>query len=310
MKPRVLVTGAFGFLGLALVRKLSDFETVALGHASRSPLARGAIPANVHLIEGDLNAVNTLLGDAAPFDAIVHLAGGGGAAKCAKDPVGAVRNNIDATTALSLYARRTGVRRLLFASTIVVYGTHSSPQRPYFEDDVIAPDDLYGVVKASAERIWTGVAGGSVLRLANIYGAGSGVDVGVNGAAERFARAAASGGQLSITGGAQRIDYVHIDDVVDAFRLALGAPTLSPVLNVGGGDPISIADLAELFVQAGRDLGVQPSLERVPASADSVWPDRCLDISLIADELGWKPRVPYRTGVAGLVEMMQTHSKP
>ncbi len=306
---RVLVTGAFGYVGLAVVRGLAGHEITAFGHAPRNPAARAAIPSNVRVREGDIEAAFDVLAELGPFDAILHLAGGGGPAKLAADPVAGVRTNIRATSELCLRAREQGTKRLIFASTIAVYGTFRDHGRPYSEADSALPDDIYGAVKEAAEHVWVRHAGGTSLRIANVYGAGSGVDMGVNGAVERFARAAAEGGEIKIFGtGSQRIDYVHVDDVVRAFAAALEHPSPPPIVNVGGGAPIAIAELAERAIEAGRAIGTTPALRREPAPPGKSWPDRSLAIDLAKSALGWAPRVTYEEGVAELVRMMAANA--
>jgi UDP-glucose 4-epimerase len=302
---RVLVTGAFGYLGLSVLRGLVGHDLVAFGHAPRNPAARAVIPAAVTVREGEITDVSRVFRDLGPFDAVLHLAGGGGPAKLAADPALAVRTNIRATSELALRARDAGAKRLVFASTIAVYGTFRDNGRPYSEADTPLPDDLYGVVKETAEHVWVAHAGGTSLRIANIYGVGSGVDVGVSGAVERFARAAAEGGEMKIFGtGAQRIDYVHVDDVVRAFEAVLASDSPPPVVNIGGGDPIAIAGLAERSLAAGQALGKAPTLRREPAPEGKSWPDRSLAIDLAKSALGWSPRVGYEEGISGLVRMM------
>ena len=302
---RVLVTGAFGYLGLALLRGLAGHDLVAFGHAPRNPAARAVIPPGVVVREGEIEGVSSVLRDLGPFDAVLHLAGGGGPAKLAADPALAVRTNIRATSELVLRAREAGAARLVFASTIAVYGTFRDHGRPYSEADAPQPDDLYGVIKETAEHVWVAHGGGTSLRIANIYGVGSGVDVGVAGAVERFARAAAEGGEMKIFGtGAQKIDYVHVDDVVRAFEAVLAADSPPPVVNIGGGDPIAIADLAERSLAAGKALGKAPTLRREPAPEGKSWPDRSLAIDLAKRALGWSPHVGYEEGVSGLVRGM------
>src|SRR5262249_37086702 len=143
------------------------------------------------------------------------------------------------------------------------------------------------------------------LRLANLYGAGAGVDLGVQGAVERFARAAAAGGELTVFGsGAQKIDYLHVDDAVEAFARTLDRAEPPPVVNVGGGDPVAIAALAEACVSAAQKLGRRPRIVQKEAPSDKIWPDRSLAIELAKSRLGWTPRVPLQAGVDELVAMM------
>ena len=307
---RVLVTGGHGYIGLPIVKALStECSVVSFGHAPRTVAARNRIPAGVESIESELDAVGQVMRTRGPFHAVIHLAGGGGSQKCEADPVAAVHANIRATTGLLEAARATGVGRLLYASTIAVYGTHRVPDGPYRESHEARPDELYGAVKEAGEHAWVALGGGTSLRLANVYGAGIGVDMGIQGAAERFARAAAAGGTLSLFGtGAQRIDYVHIDDVVDAFRKALGAPSPPPHVNIGSGAPASIAEIAESCMAAGRRLGASPSLERKPAPPGKSWPDRSLDIGLAQGALGWTPKTSLDDGLAELVRMMKSAS--
>lgn len=302
----ILVTGALGYIGLALVRALGQRPIVAFGHAARNPQAATVLPAHVRVIVGELSEVGRALDEAGPVEAVIHLAGGGGPQKCSADPVAAVRANVRGTTELAQAARAHGVKRLVYASTIAVYGTYRDHGRPYAESDTPLPDDLYGALKEAAEHAWTALAGGVSLRLANVYGAGAGVDMGVNGAVERFARAAATGGGVKVFGsGAQRIDYVHVDDVCAAFLAALTRDQLPPAINIGGGAPVSLAEMAELALEVGRELGTPPTVERLPPPEGKAWPDRSLAIDLARSALDWAPRQGFREGFRELAKMMR-----
>jgi UDP-glucose 4-epimerase len=301
----VLVTGAFGYLGLALVRRLAPrFEVVAFGHAPRSEAARALVPSSVRTVEGELEDAARLV-RAERFDAICHLAGGGGPAKCAADPVAAVRVNVTATAELAHAARALGVGRFLFASTIAVFGSSRDLGRPYTEDDAPAPDELYGAVKLAAERVVAASLGGTSLRLANLYGAGAGIDLGIQGAVERFARAAARGGALTTFGGGkQRIDYLHVDDAARAFELALAAPELPEAIHLGGGCPIAIGELAARCAAIGARLGQSPTVRDEPAPSGKSWPDRSLGTERARALLSWQPEIDYDAGLSELVAMM------
>lgn len=300
---RVVITGAFGYVGQTLQRRLAPtHHVIAVGHPSRT--ATGPVR-GVEVVHGDLMLAARYLDRET---AIIHLAGGGGDAVCRQDPVAAVRTIVTGTSRLAAAAREAGSPVRLFASSIFVYGTFRVPTAPYLEDDEPLADDLYGTCKLAAEHVWTAHGGGTALRIANIYGAGCGVDFGIQGAIERFARAAANGGKLTIYGeGSQRIDYVNVDDVCAAFERALeAAAPLPPTINIGGGAAVSIGDLARACIEAGRALGNQPSLESVEPPAGKVWPDRSLSIELAHRVLGWSPRVALDVGVRELVTMMRS----
>ena len=311
-RPRVLLTGAFGYLGASVLRRLQNVEFVATGRSPRNAAALEVLDretsAQRHFIK--VEQAGRLLEEHGPFDAVVHLAGGGGPAKIAADPIAGIRNNIRATSILARAAARAGVKRLLFASTIAVYGTSRDHGKPYAESDTAEPDDIYGVVKETAEQIWVEHAGGTSLRLSNIYGAGIGVDMGILGAVERFAKAAAEGGTIKLFGGGtQRIDYVHVDDVARAIGLAISADELPPLLNLGGGSPIALADLAALAVASGEALGKRTEVVLEPAPPGKSWPDRSLAIDLAGRAIGFVPRVSYEAGMDELVRMFASGPK-
>ena len=108
--------------------------------------------------------------------------------------------------------------------------------------------------------------------------------------------------------GAQKIDYVHIDDVIRAIEAVITSSAPPPIANIGGGSPIAIADLAERAITAGKALGKAPSLLREPAPEGKSWPDRSLAIDLAKSALGWSPRVSYDEGISALVRMMAAPS--
>lgn len=305
---RLLVTGAFGYLGLTLLRRLAPAHAiVAFGHPPRTDAARGAIPPGVTAVEGDVVDVAAVVAAHAP-EAVIHLAGGGGPARVEKDPALAVRTNVLGTARLCAAAAQAGVQRLLFASTIQVYGTQRAWGKPYRESDPTAADDLYGAVKEAAEQIVLAAAcGGTVLRLANLYGAGAGVDLGIDGAVERFARAAVAGGELTLYGsGAQRIDYVNVDDVADAVEALLAAAEIPPILNLGGGAPVSVGEVASACISAAhkRDLRPRIVVQDPPPGPSKLWPDRSLAIGLAGNLFGWRPKTRFLHGIDALVAMM------
>ena len=279
---RVLVPGAFGYIGLALLRRLAREHTVLAYGRGLTAVTR-VVPENVRL------AVDTVHDIYAQedFDAVIHLVGSGGPQRCAAHPVDAIRSFSN----LIEWTRRPRCRAII-ASSIYVYGPRD---RPSVETDRTEPTELYGALKEASEAL-----GHTALRLSNVYGVGAPIDLGRDSAVDRFARAAAIGGEMLVHGGSQLVDYVHIDDAVEAFVLAISAPIATAAINIGGGTPEPLLTIAERCLTIGRERGTMPTTARICKTESNA--SRCLDISLAERAIGWKPRVPFDRGLRELVE--------
>ena len=298
---RVVVIGGGGFIGSALVKHLSArHECVCFGHGCRFGELRGRIGGAVEYVEGDVTddaAVREVLRGA---DAVLHAAGTGGEADCLEDPTRSLLAHVYGTQTLAREVSRQNVPRLVFTSTIAVYGTYKSRAMPLTEESEARPDEFYGALKATAERALFDAGRFRVLRLSNVYGYGSGLFSLSSGVAGKFVELITQGKPLKVYGdGSQRIDYAHVDDVCRAYELALGAAeSESFVYNVGGGRPVSVRELAETAAALAEELtGRRAQVEFAPAPEGKLWPDRWLSIEKIERELGWRPRVTIEEGL-------------
>lgn len=297
---RIMVTGAFGYFGTALCLKLAQqhgHEVLAIGRN----YWRSGVVHNVLTQEGvdvgddgfrpywSRETVRdwTICGD---VDAVVHLAGGGSSGGHEPNAFASYYDNVVSATNIARLAYL--CRRKILASSIYVYGAMPASGYPFPESDGPRPCTIYGAQKWVAESVWRELAG-TVLRFAHIYGAGSGIDFKRDGVTERMARAACKRGTFEMHGsGAQEIDLVHIDDACDAITRALVAPEVPPVINVGGGCPVAISSLAEVFGLASKGDGTVHQ------------PGPSLDITLAKTSLSWMPRVSLAAGAAQLIEMI------
>jgi len=148
MSRHVLVTGAGGFVGQALVRALSTGWRVIA--TDRAEMDFAELP-NVTVLPGDLDDLTLIAAiTAQPLDAVIHLATiPGGAAEA--DPALAARINVAASMALIDAASAHGnCPRVLFASSIAVFG---DPLPPHVDDDTpLTPMLRYGAHKAMVEE--------------------------------------------------------------------------------------------------------------------------------------------------------------
>jgi nucleoside-diphosphate-sugar epimerase len=197
-------------------------------------------------------------------DAIVHLAGRAhvATAREASDPTPFVVANVHVTRRLLDAAVRAGVRRVVLASTIKVYGEATPPGRPFRAGDPTAPHDAYAHSKAGAEHVlWhacrSGAIEGVALRLPLTYGPG------VKGNFARLLDAVAAERRLPLGGIDNRRTLLYVGNAVSAIESALTAPALAgETLPVADGESLSTS---ELVLSLARELGVTAHLFHLPA---------------------------------------------
>jgi dTDP-L-rhamnose 4-epimerase len=139
----------------------------------------------------------------------------------------------------------------------------------------------------------------SVLRLQNVYGAGQSLANPYTGVLTVFAQEALAGNVLDVYEDGRILrDFVHVSDVVSAFRCALRREVPGPLLvDIGSGQPTTLLEVATLIA----DLAGAP--EPVVSGRYRLGDVRaaCTDVSAARDQLGWAPQTPLRSGAAELI---------
>lgn len=239
---RVLVTGAAGFLGRAVVDALAGAGEDVIG-ADRDVSRGRAGTRSLDLTVPD--QVNDLISDVRP-DTILHFAafGAGSAGLLASaqgEPRTAVAVNVEGFAGLLEAARSSGVGRVVWSSSTTVYGPPATyaPKQRVTEDDVPAPTSVYGATKMIAERFAariTETTGMSVtaLRLPLVYGPGRWYG-GAQANWMRFAADVVTGTSGEYVFSSVDEDWIFIDDAVASVSAAARAEgTLAPAYNVAG----------------------------------------------------------------------------
>jgi UDP-glucose 4-epimerase len=304
----VLITGGLGFIGSNLARRL-----VALG--AEVLLVDSLIPkygGNIANIAGIETAVRVNIADVRDEhgmrylvqgqDFIFNLAGQVSHLDSMTDPYTDLE--INARSQLSiLEACRHGnpAAKIIFASTRQIYGKPS--YLPVDEQHPLQPVDVNGINKLAGE--WYHIVYHNVyglptvsLRLTNTYGP----RMRVKDARQTFLgwwiRQLLEGQTLQIYGdGRQLRDFNYVDDAVEALLLAATREEANgQIYNLGGDDPISLLDLAELMI-AIQGRGRYEIIPFPPDRKQIDIGDYYGDYRKIRSELGWQPRTTLREGL-------------
>jgi nucleoside-diphosphate-sugar epimerase len=248
---RVLVTGASGFFGAALVPRLMGAQyTVTSLSRTPSPLGSGSDVEHVAVDLRDAAATRRAL---SPFrwDAVVHLAGPAPKSEQTwADSVDTVTAHVQAVLHLTAATPPGWSGRFVHASGMIAYGTPES--LPVLEDHRRRPMHAYGLAKRLAEDVLLGsnLADRWILRLGGLFS-----ERRKSGALFNFARAASAGEPLRVTTTSPPVPWevLHVDDAAEAVMRSLSSPARDPgPLNVGYGEPIHIVEIAERFAKGAQ----------------------------------------------------------
>jgi UDP-glucose 4-epimerase len=304
---RILVTGGAGFIGSHLAERLVDLGHDVVVMDSEATGRREHVPQGAEYRRGDVCRTEDLEKIfSVGLGAVAHVAGQVSLIRSFTDPVVDLRTNVEGTVNVLSCCVRHRVPRLLYASSMTVYG--HAEALPTAEDTACKPVSYYGIAKYAAERYVHTTAerpdlgfefGVTSFRMFNVYGPVQALDNPYQGVLGIFLGNLLRGEPITIFGdGNQSRDFVYIDDVVDAWVAALDNPASShQVLNLGSGRRLSINDVADHALRAfGRSRDNWPVHYAPTRPGEQRHVEA--DIARASDVLGWTPRVAFDAGLA------------
>lgn len=309
---QILVTGGAGFIGSNAVNALVHdghsvvaFDNLALGTTDN--LYHG-----VKFIRGDVTKPSDL--DAAgPADFVIHLAASSSAPMFADNLAGTFTNNIIGHINVLEYAKRHGVKKVLFASTSSIYGNNPVPLT---EDQQVTPPNFYAVSKHAQEEtslIYSQAHGLEIIafRFMSVYGLHEEHKGKYANLVSQFIWGMEQGKRPTVYGdGMQTRDLTNVKDLVQAFKLAIETEKKFgfTVFNVGTSHATSMIDLLKILNEA-MGTNIAPALVENPIKQGYVKSQQA-DLTKIERELGFKPTISIEDGVAEIVSFRRQNPIP
>lgn len=306
-----LVTGAYGFIGSALVGGLLQ-RGVGVTVLRRDSILRSTL-----LIENLESSVNVVTGDATDsslveraladyeVDTVFHLAAQTIVGTAKRSPLTTWEVNVGGTWTMLEACRRLGVQRVVVAASDKAYG--DSDDLPYREDTALQPRYPYETSKAAADLIarsyWpTFGVPVATTRLANVYGGG---DLHRSRLIPEVVDAVLAGRRPIIrSDGTPERDLLFVDDAVAAYLAVAdaldGEGARGEAFNAGGGRSYAVREVVELICRiAGSD--VEPDIQGQAIPYREI--DRqYVDSSKLNELTGWQPRVSLEEGLRRTVD--------
>ncbi len=232
------------------------------------------------------------------FDAVINLAARAGVRASLEDPWMYIDTNLNGTTNLLELCRRTGIPKLVLASTSGLYGT--SQDMPYREEaETDHPLQPYAASKKAAEVMCHAYhylygLDVTVFRYFTVYGPAGRPEL----ATFRFTQWIGEGRPVRVNGdGQQSRGFTYLDDIARGTILGL-KPLGYEIINLGGHEVIS---LNELIHQLEQRLGREARLEYQPLHPADLLANWA-NVEKARALLGWEPQVPLAEGLTRMVD--------
>lgn len=310
----VLVTGASGFIGKALMRQFGADSRIRLRGAYRTPPPNMTAPGEVALT-GDLGPVTRWSEALAGVDVVIHCAA---RVHCSDAPGDAesVRQqywntNVTGSEHLAREAARAGCRRLIFLSSVKAVGDLTTEGHPFTETSPPHPSDDYGQSKLAAEEVLLSVSRETglevvIVRLPLVYGA----EVKAN--FRRMMTWLRRGVPLPLGAVDNQRSMLSLDNLCDFVRLCLDHPgAANDVFFLSDSDDVSTTRLLRALANA---MKVRPRLVPIPPAvlmvalrlvgredlAQRLLGSLQVDCSKARTQLGWRPVVRLEEALHGI----------
>ena len=320
---KILITGAAGFIGFSLCRKMlakgvdilaldnfSDYYDPRLKKARFEKLFeefKKEKPNSEFIFEKldllDRKKLESLISTFKP-DTICHLAAQAGVRYSLENPQSYIDNNITATLNLLEISKDIGVSDFILASTSSLYGLNQ--EIPFSEnmniDSTISP---YSSSKRACELLCHTYhhiynIKFRILRFFTVYGPWGRPDM----ALFKFTRAILANSPIDVfNSGNMKRDFTFVEDIVDGFMLAIDKPYDFEIFNLGFGKAIALEEFIEILENKLEIKAKKNYLPIQPGDVPYTWSD----ISKARKMLGYNPKYEAEYGVGAFVDWYKSY---
>jgi len=309
---RVLVTGAFGFVGRHVIAELRRHGHPVCGYDL------GAVPPEfdgIDTAKGDVRdatALREAVRRARP-EACLHLAALAFVPSGASSPEAMLDVNVMGTIRLlEAFRQDCPEARLLVVSSAQVYG-HQPRQAPVKENEPFAPDSIYAVTKAAADTTALLYArqyglNVAVVRPHNHIGPGQAPLYVVPAFARQVARIARGAPpEIRVGNLESRRDFTDVRDVARAYRLLLDRARGGEAYNLGSGAPVAAGDILRRLCSLA---GIQPRIVRDETLFRPNDRSPVLDVGKLREATGWTPEIPLDRTLKDILDSVPRENSP
>ncbi len=239
------------------------------------------------------------------FDQVIHLAARAGVRPSLEKPALYQRVNVEGTVNVLEAARKSGVKKIIIASSSSVYGVNSKV--PFSESDpIFSAISPYAASKLACEslgHVYHHVYGMDVtmLRLFTVYGPRQRPDLAIR----KFATLIHAGKPVPVFGdGSMARDYTYVTDTVDGIIAATQKEFGFEIFNLGESQTVTLSRLIELLETA---LGKKAVIDRQPVPPGDV-PVTFADITKARARLGYHPQVKIEAGIKLFIDWFRKNT--
>ena len=320
----IIVTGAAGFIGQAVSRRLLDRGETVVGvdnfNAYYDPALKAARAATLEAHPA-FRMVRADIADAQAMEDLVrqtgarrmiHLAAQAGVRYSIENPFAYERTNLAGHLSILEACRRAeGFVHLVYASSSSVYGNRPASGAAFSEDEpAVSPVSLYAATKRSGELMSSAYAAlfgtpMTGLRFFTVYGPWGRPDM----AYFSFTRRILAGEAIEVFGmGEMARDFTYIDDIVDGIVGALDRPPeggTNRILNIGDNRPVGLMSMISMLEKALGREAVKTFLPMQPGDVTTTF----ADISRLNALTGYAPKVALEDGLPRFVDWYRGYFK-